>query len=273
MLRSHVSPQGFPRLIPRAAACRSVARVRIIPGEVVRAKFNPAGPREWMRDAWAFGWAIWGGALYLLFRSDVWSDRVDSLEKTTAYLVAAAVPLAVTALLYATRRLWGRLFLATAGAVGAPAVGLYVGPGAYGVWIPITVAAVSIIAVVLTEVDRRLRAVRFTTLRVIVPAGMWGRDTYTAHYEAIQDIDAEQGPAGRLFGHGRLHLHLRKVKRHEAATIVLPAMRRFNRVRDLLTLLIREATASAYMRDSEKIPQRVAESLAGLGWQVLARRR
>jgi Bacterial PH domain len=251
-----------------------VARLRLLPGEKELVRLRPS-PGAWLgRYLLAALWALWGVAL-------LWGPLATQ-SVFVKLLLAVAGPVVVGAALFVPRRKYARLMLtvlAGAGcalmAVADEETGAYVG---YGLMLA------GLMAFLLTETDRRLRTYHLSNLRMLHHGGLWEKEGWTVHYDAVLDVDAQQGPLGRLLGYGTLEPVLqatrtpvaRPTKRRKVSVPAMsdidmsavPRLRgvgRFGRARHLVTCFIQDATATEYLREEQQTARRVSEAIRAMG--------
>jgi hypothetical protein len=157
----------------------------------------------------------------------------------------------------------------------------------------LTLAACGLVALVLTETDRRLRRYSLTNLRILHPGGLWEqRAAWTLHYDAILDLDARQTLLGRLLGHGTLEPVLEEpkvtrvaapTKRRKSAVPVMGkpdvpnapprlwGVRPLAKVRQLVEAFVQDATATEYLRADQQTQKRVGQAMRDLGRANLLR--
>jgi hypothetical protein len=204
---------------------------------------------------------------------------------------AAAAPVLGGAAMYLPRRRLVRLGLCLAAAVAvlaAPAVldGLAVRDACAA-----ALALAGVVALLLTETDRRLRTYTLTNLRVLHRGGLWLRSPWTLHYDAILDLDVRQTPVGRLFSHGTIEPVLAEAapqlaKPTRRRKVAVPAMQKVEvpgakprlwgvrplpKVRRLLEAFVQDATATDYLRAEQQTQKRVGQAMQDLGRANLLR--
>lgn len=248
-----------------------VARLRLLPGEKELVRLRPT-PGAWLgRYLLALAWAGLGAAL-------LWAPGVaqqDALAKTS---LAFGVPTLVAVACYLPRRRYLRLALAVLTAASCAMVIISNREDA----VAGALALAGVMAFLLTETDRRLRTYHLTNLRMLHHGGLWEREGWTVHYDAVLDVDPRQSPIGRLFGYGELVPVLANpkvahpTKRRKVAVPAMsdidmsapPRLRGvgpFKRVAHLVTCFIQDATATEYLRVEQETARRVAEAIRALG--------
>lgn len=248
-----------------------MARLRLLPGEKELVRLRPS-PGAWLgRYILGLLWAAWGAALLWA----PWLSGQDLLAKTA---LAFAVPALVSMAVFLPRRRYVRLALAVLSAASCALVAV----GGREAAVSGALALAGVMAFLLTETDRRLRTYHLTNLRVLHNGGLWQKEAWTVHYDAVLDVDARQSPFGRLFGYGDLVPVLGKgkvalpTKRRKAmvpamsdvelsAAPVLRGVGPFRRVRHLLACFIQDATATEYLRVEQDTGRRVGEAIRALG--------
>ncbi len=253
--------------------------MRLLPGEKELVRLRPS-PGAWLgRYLLALAWAGWGAAL-------LWAPRLAGEGLGTKALLAFAVPALACVALFLPRRRYMRLGLGvlTAGSCALVAVSKQAEA------ISGALALAGLMAFLLTETDRRLRAYNLTNLRILHHGGLWEREGWTVHYDAVLDVDARQSPFGRMFGYGNLEPVLHNPKKVAAPTkrrkVAVPAMSDidmtatprmrgvgpFRKVRHLVASFIQDATATEYLRAEQDTSRRVAEAIRALGGANVLRR-
>lgn len=275
--------------MPRHRGRRGVARLRLLPGERELVRLRPS-PGAWLgRYLLASAWLAWAGALVAAWVMPWWARMVDAPGGgLLAILLMPAGPLALCALLYAARRRWIRFGLGAAGAVSYDVVALVAADASEGTAMLLLGAGLAIVALVLTELDRRRRAYHLTNLRILHLGGLWDRSGWTVHYDSVLDLDVRRSPLGRLLGYGTIDPVLshpaepataKPAPKRKKNTVGLdapasvarrvdPAIRDVGRlrvVRYLLEAFIKDATSNEYMRAEQQTQKRVGDALRALG--------
>lgn len=251
-----------------------MARLRLLPGEKELVRLRPT-PGAWLGHyLLALLWAAWGAAL-------LWAPRLSDLGLWQKALLAAAVPALVVLATYLPRRRYMRMGL---GLVSAASMLIVAFAPRDDVDLALSGALglAGLMAFLLTETDRRMSAYHLTNLRILHHGGLWTRESWTVHYDAVLDVDARQSPFGRLFGHGDLEPVLAKGKPVAAPTkrrkVAVPAMSDvdvsalprlkgvgpFRAVRHLVACFIQDATATEYLRVEQNTPGRVSDAIRAL---------
>lgn len=156
----------------------------------------------------------------------------------------------------------------------------------------LALADAALVALVLAEIDRRLRTYRLTNLRILHGGGLWERRPWTLHYHAVLDIDVRQTPFGRVFNHGTIEPILEEPKPVALAKptrrrkVTVPAMskvhvpadrprlwgvRPIDKVQRLVEAFVQDATATEYLRAEQQTQRRVGEAMRELGRANLLR--
>lgn len=256
-----------------------MARMRLLPGERELVRLRPS-PGAWLgRFLLALAWAAWGAAL-------LWVPALEAQGLWQKAMLAFAVPAAVCVAFFLPRRRYMRLGLGVLTAASCALVALSERDAA----ISGALALSGLMAFLLTETDRRLRTYHLTNLRILHHGGLWEREGWTVHYDAVLDVDARQSPFGRMLGYGNLEPVLHTPKKVAAPTkrrkIAVPAMSDvdmtakprlrgvgpFRRVRHLVACFIQDATATEYLRVEQDTPRKVAEAIRALGGANVLRR-
>lgn len=259
-----------------------MSRLRLLPGEKELVRLRPT-PAAWLgRYFLALLWLAWGLQWFT-----AWGIGMPGAVPDLAWTAVAIVgPLALVALLYGLQHRWVRFGLGAAGAL----TGLAEPLGASNAIAILVVLVVTAIALLLTEIDRRMRSYHLTNLRMLHNGGLWDRTGWTVHYDAVLDVDARQSPIGRLFGYGQLDPVLQVPKTIAAPTkrrkIAVPSMSNidlsapprmngvgpFRRVRHLVACFIQDATATPYLKAEQDTGRRVMDAIRALGSANVLRR-
>lgn len=256
-----------------------MARMRLLPGEKELVRLRPT-PGAWLgRYLLALGWIALGAAM-------LWVPRLHAMEPVAKTSLAFGVPTLVAVACFLPRRRYLRLALSVLSAASCAFVVVSERPDA----ISGALGLAGVMAFLLTETDRRLRTHHLTNLRMLHFGGLWEREAWTVHYDAVLDVDARQSPFGRLLGYGNLEPVLAKGKPVAAPTkrrkVAVPAMSDidtsatprlrgvgpFKRVKHLVACFIQDATATAYLRAEQGTAQRVSEAIRSLGSANVLRR-
>ncbi len=256
-----------------------MARLRLLPGEKELVRLRPT-PGAWLgRYLLAFLWAAWGAAL-------LWGPGLSEFHLWKMAFLGAAVPAVAVVAVYLPRRRYMRMGL---GLVSAASI-LIVAFADQADAIAGALGLAGLMAFLLTETDRRMRGYHLTNLRILHHGGLWERDGWTVHYDAVLDVDARQSPFGRLLGYGNLEPVLAKGKPAAAPTkrrkVAVPAMSDvdlssiprmrgvgpFKPVRHLVACFIQDATATEYLRMEQNTSGRVSDAIRALGGANVLRR-
>ena len=216
----------------------------------------------------------------------MWAPRLADQDLGAKAALAFVVPAVVCVACFLPRRRYMRLGLGVLTAGSCALVALSHREAA----ISGALALAGLMAFLLTESDRRLRTYHLTNLRILHHGGLWEREGWTVHYDAVLDVDARQSPFGRIFGYGNLEPVL-----HNPKTIAKPTKRRkiavpamadidmtatprmrgvgpFRRVRHLIVCFIQDATATEYLRSEQDTARKVADAIRALGGANVLRR-
>jgi hypothetical protein len=229
-----------------------------LPGEreVLRSHPSPLG---WLpRYALALLPAAWGGLLWLLFRSASWASapRPASL----VHFVAVAGLGAGGLLLAAARR--DRLPLALAIAIGLAASILAVALRAQPTdALPLAYALAAVPLLAWAELGRLGTHHHVTNLRLVVRTTFPRRGEQAERHAELADIDVRQGILGRLADVGTL---LPVATPPPPRPLRLVGVRPLRRVLRLVEVLVRQATATDYLRERQGLERQQAEALAAL---------
>lgn len=254
-----------------ASGSPRVARMRLLPGEKELVRIRPT-PGAWAgRYLLALGWAALGAGL-------LWLPGLAGRGALATTSIAFAVPTLAAVACYLPRRRYLRLALAVLSAASCALVIVSRRPDA----VSGALAAAGAMAFLLTETDRRMRTYHLTNLRMLHHGGLWEREGWTVHYDAVLDVDGRQSPFGRLLGYGDLVPLIANPKvAHptKRRKVAVPAMSDidmtgtprlagvgpFKRVRHLVACFIQDATATEYLRAEQDTARRVSEAIRALG--------
>jgi hypothetical protein len=256
-----------------------MARLRLLPGEKELVRLRPT-PGAWLgRYLLAALWACWGAAL-------LWGPGLADFPHWRRAFLGAALPAVVVVALYLPRRRYMRMGLGLVSAASVVIVAFAERADALSG----ALGLAGLMALLLTETDRRISAYRLTNLRILHQGGLWSKEPWTVHYDAVLDVDARQSPVGRLLGYGNLEPVLSRAKGVAAPTrrrkLAVPAMSDvdlsatprlrgvgpFKAVRHLVACFIQDATATEYMRAEQDTSRRVADAIRAIGSANILRR-
>lgn len=260
-----------------------MGRLRLLPGERELVRLRPAWASWLGRNALALTFAAWGAAYVWL------APRVNGKWPgigLDAALVAG--PVAAAALLYLLRGYRVRFLLCVLPSLAALSLLLFVADASPQALAAPLVAA-SLVAVVLSEADRRAHAYHLTNLRIVHGGGLWSHEGWTVHYDSILDLDVRRSPLGRMFGYGSLDPVLshppevapptrrrrNAVRAIEDTSHVRPSLHNVGRwmaVRRLLEAFVQDATANEYLRAEQQTQKRVQHAMRMLGRGNVLRR-
>ena len=255
-----------------------MARLPLQPGERELVRLRPGVGAFLPRYLGGLGLVGWGALVAFGPGVPVWAWWVP--------LVAAAAPVLGGAALYLPRRRLVRLGLCLAAGLFAGGAPLLVDPHPTKLVFGIALAIAGVVALLLTETDRRLRTYSLTNLRVLHRGGLWERKPWTLHYDAILDVDVRQTPLGRLFNHGTLEPVLEEpalapmAKPTKRRKVAVPAMQKVElpgakprlwgvrplpKVRRLVETFVQDATATDYLRAEQQTQRKVGQAIQDLG--------
>jgi hypothetical protein len=231
--------------------------------EVLRSRPHPLG---WLRHyAAALLPVAWGGVLWLLFHAPAWQDTGGFRRILVGSQFAAHLDsLAGLALggLFLSKALRRRAFLHTALAIGAAASLWVLLTGANERdALPLLVAASGVPLLAWAELRRLGTHHHVTTLRLVVRTTFPRRGERVERHAELGDVDVRQGPLGKLFDVGTLLPVATSPSPHP---LRLVGVRPLRRVLRLVEVLVRQATATEYLRKELGLERQQAEALAAL---------
>jgi hypothetical protein len=261
-----------------------VTRLRLLPGERELVRLRPSLQFWVPRYLLASGFALWGLALPWIWSTGWHSNLVES---TVGLFVAVVFippsgPVLVALALYAAHQRWLRFALVVAGAIAASVtLALVALPDSTAAVLPVWFA-LSAVALLLTEIDRRMSHYHLTNLRMVYLGGLWSHASWTAHYESILDVDIRRNLLARILGYATLEpilSHAQELapptKRRKMAvralenTGLIPPMLvgvgRWRVVARLVQAFIQDATSSDYLRAEQQTQRKVGDALRALG--------
>ena len=214
----------------------------------------------------ALALGVWALVLSALFASKGWNGAVVWWQPWTwfvgndiaAHLWAAVGPVGVG--LAAGLLLNNRLGLAigVVSACAASLLALLLGrPAAEG--LPLAVAIVALLVLAFAELRRRSRHLAVTNLRLVAWSDFPLRRQWLARHADLVDLELRQGALGSLLDVGTL-----VAVEADGARTRFTGVARAARVRALAEALVRDATATSYLRNSQNLERQVADALAAL---------
>jgi hypothetical protein len=236
----------------------------LLPGEREVLRFHPS-PLGWLpRYAAALVPALWGCALWGVFHSARWLARPHGLgpiflgSPFAAHLWSLGGLLLGGQALSTVRRsrapLWTALAVgATASLVAIPA------PWPAEQTLPFLVVAGSAVLLLWAELRRLGTSHHLTTLRLVVRTSFPRRGENAERHAELSDVDVRQGPLGKLLDVGTLLPVATPPSPHPLRLIGVPRVRRVLR---LVEVLVRQATATDYLRERQGLEVQQAEALA-----------
>jgi hypothetical protein len=266
-----------------------MVRLRLLPGERELVRLRPSAGAFLPRYLGAVGLLLWAAAVAY---APGLGSLLDQAKGAPFLLIAAAVPALAGAALYLPRRRMVRLALCLVTATLVVAAPFMLGGLADRLACGSVLAAAGILALVLTETDRRMRRYHLTNLRILHMGGLWDRRGWTLHYDTILDLDVRQTPLARMLGHGTIDPVLAAEKPQPIAKptkrrkVAVPAMkdpihpslparlwgvRPLDRVRRLVEAFVTDATATDYLRSEQQTQKRVGQAMHDLGRANLLR--
>lgn len=236
-----------------------MSRLRLLPGEREEVRLHPAPLGSLGQYLEAAAPALIGSACVALFRSEAWREGPGPpwLPYAAGYVALAAFLVAAGAASALVRP--ARWPLVVAGAVAAVALATGIGLGNDPALAAAAAAACSIPLLGLAELERRSRTYHLTNLRVVYEGGVFRRRSWSLRYADLTDLDGRQSAWARFAGHGTL-LPVSTASQGFAQRIA--SVRPYRRVRELLELLIRDATATDFLREETGLRQKREAALA-----------
>ncbi len=241
--------------------------VLMLPGEREVVRLRPTTLSNPWVHVGALGLGLWALVLQALFSSRSWLEtKVVWWQPWTwfvandlaAHFWAATAPVGVGLALglLAHKRLG--LWLAVGSAIGASLVTLLLAiPAAQG--LPVSVAAMAVLVLVFAELRRRSQHLAVTTLRLVAWQEFPRRREWTARHADLVDLELRQGALARGLGTGTL-----VAVQGDGSRTLFCNVARASRVRTLAEALVRQATATPYLRESQDLDRQVADALAAL---------
>jgi hypothetical protein len=206
-----------------------------------------------------------GLAAWFLFRSPTWQDSGGPawFPTAAAYVALSAFLLVAGAISSLVRPARWPLFAAASVAAVCIALGAAIGDedGTGAASAAMMAVSSSLPLLGLAELERRSRAYSLTNLRIAYAGGLFRRRTWSLQYADLTDLDGHQSPWGRAMGHGTL-LPITAASQGVAQRLI--GVRPYQKVRILLELLIRDATATEFLRDETGLKQKVGAALQAL---------
>ncbi len=212
------------------------------------------------------GLAAWALVLVALYASEGWHSEVVWWQPWTwfvgndlaAHLWAAVVPLGVGLGLGLLGGRTAALLIAIGCVSGAALFTLLLGrPGTEGLPIGVGLAALNL--VLFAELRRRSRHLSLTTHRLVSWQTFPRRAEWVAHHADLVELELHQGSLGRLADVGTL-----VAVEAKGPGTKFPAVPRASQVHALAEALVRQATATPYLRESQNLDRQVADALAAL---------
>lgn len=214
----------------------------------------------------ALALALWSLVLQALFASKGWGGTVVWWQPWTWFVgndIAAhgwaavgPVGVALAAVLLFHNRLGLGVGIASACATSLLALALG-RPAAEG--LPIAAALVSGLVLAFAELRRRSRYLAITNLRLVAWSEFPRRRDWAARYADLVDLELRQGSLGRMVDVGTL-----VAVEADGSRTRFTGVARAGRVRALAEALVRNATATTYLRTSQNLDRQVADALAAL---------
>lgn len=236
----------------------------LLPGEREVLRLHPH-PLGWLRRyAVALLPAAWGGFLWWLYHAAFWQDSETLRRVVVGSPFAAHLAMLAGLALggYALGKLLrpSALYAALGIGVAASASTLVAGYDPR-LALPIFVAASAVSALTWAELSRLGTHHHVTTLRLVERTTFPRRSEQAERHAELGDVDVKQGPLGRLADVGTL---LPVANPPPARPLRLVGVRPLRRVRHLIGVLVRQATATDYLRERLDLERQQAEALAAL---------
>lgn len=238
--------------------------LQLMPGEREVLRFRPS-PLGWLgRYGAALLPALWGLALWAIFHSAAWHDgglRALVLGSVFAAHVDALGGLALGGWALARlRRQPGLLVLGLGLGVAASFVVILAGAQPTE-GLPWTVAAGSLPLLAWAELSRLGTHHHVTNLRLVKRTTFPRRDEQAERHAELSDIDVKQSPLARPLDVGTLLPLTTPPATHP---LRLVGARPLRRILHLLEVLVRQATATDYLREQQGLERQQQEALAAL---------
>jgi hypothetical protein len=251
-------------VIKAAAMSRWMGGLQLLPGEREVLRFRPS-PLGWLpRYGSALLPAAWGGILWFVFHSTAWRDGgLRSLVLGTVF--AAHVDVLCGLLLGGwalsrLRRQQGLLALSAILGVAASLMVIFAGAKPTD-GLPVALAAESVPLLAWAELRRLGTHHHITNLRLIKRTTFPKRAEQVERHAELSDVDIRQGPLARAADVGTL---LPLTTPTAAQPLRLAGVRPLKRIRHLVEVLVRQATASDYLREQQGLERQQQEALAAL---------
>lgn len=248
----------------------------LLPGERIEARLRPT-PWSRLGDYGKAGLLLlWAVALRVILTHPFWQGHDPSSPWRFweyAYgnpfmghvlAVAGAALIGAVAVLGQPPRAWQG-----AAAVGGTA-GLAAALSAPWFWhqyewaLPAMLVVVAAGAAGAIELDRGLRQIVFTNIRLVVHGGLWHPERGHIRYEDVADIDVHQGLLGRLFGYGTLHA-VPAAHAHDEPMAMVRGVRPISEGRALLAAMVQHATASPELKRAGDTEAHLYRALRAFG--------
>jgi len=239
----------------------------LLPGEREVLRLHPS-PLGWLgRYGIALLPAVWAGILWTAFHSPGWTAPERSFRSIVVGSQFAAHLWSIGGLalggwmLAVVRRSRAVFRLALAiGLLATLLVLLARAPEREA--LPLAVATASLPLLAWAEGVRWSRTHHITTLRLVSRTTFPRRSEQAERHAELADIDLLQGPLGRLADVGTLQPVAAPPA--PASTLRLVGVPRVRRVARLVQVLVRQATATDYLREQQGLDREQAEALAAL---------
>jgi hypothetical protein len=128
---------------------------------------------------------------------------------------------------------------------------------------PLVLACLSLPVLLLVEADRLSRRIAFTNIRVAASGGWLGRWNRSARLQDITDLDVRGRARGLDLG-TLVAIQALEPGHERPHTVEFPGVRPARRARDLVRLLVQDATATPLLRDELQVDARLPVLLRSL---------
>lgn len=194
-----------------------MSKLRVLPGEHEELRLRPHALSFLGRYLVAALPALWGLALWGIYRSQWWTGSEPGRwyqfwtflygNAPSGYILALFGLAALGALIAVVGIRWRVFFLYLAagiGAVTATAVFTETHGWHYATGLPALLWLTAVPAVMWVEMDRRSHRYILTNLRIVFRGGVLVSHERQLRYESITDLDGQQSILGQVLGYGTL---------------------------------------------------------------------
>lgn len=191
-----------------------MGKVRLLPGERIEARLKPHPMSFFPQYLLAASFALWGGFLAWMYRTSWWTSAETGkwyqfwtflYGNTPMAYVFMLLGLALIGVIASLLRIKWSIFFAFMG-VGLTLVVVntaYLGLPT-DLFVPITLAAVSVPVVLYVDLGRRSHKFVLTNMRILFRGGAFVAKERQLRYEGITDLDVTQGLFGKMFNYGTI---------------------------------------------------------------------